>query len=788
MLAYPPANYKGPGIALWRDEQDIRKAQGSGLVQMDAACKESFFGLLMMSNKYTGSEYCMREADCFLSDEGENRPGKFCLIVPVNWKREDAPARFHRNGRIWMEWKGKDLLHLWTRGDEADKQAFVRSVANEIWNAASGLPSPASAGSASACLSQVGDEHSLIETHATTRPYQHSCENKAPIYGREGRMSRRLSATAELMAADAGRIELVPHLVQWAADPSGQRLVALLADFGMGKTAACQLLTQELLKKHAKDPNYPLPIYLDLRAIDRPEEADRARLETLIDQMLHRTGERPPSGEEVIRYARSRDALIVFDGLDEVTNKLTQDQAIRLYRELLSIVPAEMWRSDFTREKGEAPKSRGPRILISCRTHYFKDIATQRSFFSGQGRERISPDEQIKTYYLLSFTREQIETYLNFFFDKEEAALALSLIEETYNLQELAERPVFLEFIRQTIRRIEQEKQAGRVINIARLYDIFIEQSLERDNPKHVLPVREKKRLLAALALDLHRQRRDALSVDALEDWFDEAVQHFPKLRRALEGGGSLPNAERFLQDLRNASFLIRPGSEEFRFGHTSVREYFLANAIHRAICDGAFESLGVPPISPETVSFLLARQGATETGSQEAFLKAFPSLLEEGRPPALRSLGFTIWLASESRLPRPPVMNLSGLDFSRQVFRGTKDRFFPLWRTLWRGTKLRQTEFDHAALEDADFAGADATMSLWLNCQLGGTKWTNALLPGSRWRGSSLDAGALNGSTLQDARAFACCRIRLIGAPQTRRTPILGKSCVPCILGLSDP
>ena len=766
LLKYPPASYKGPAITLWRDEQKTRSAQDSVQDRLDDACKMSFLGLLMMSNKYPGSEYCMREADCFLTEDGERRPGKFCLIVPLNTKLKDAPERFHK--RIWMPIKGHDdLLHLWERGDAVHKRDFVRSVADEIWDAASGMPNPISAGPTAPDKRERGDDYWLIETHAATRSYQHSCENKAPIFVQEGRMSRGLSDAPETASPDAGRIEIVPHLVEWSADLRGQRLVAVLGDFGMGKTVACQLLTQNLLKKHKEDPNYPLPIYLDLRDVDRPEEADHAGLETLIGQMLRRSGECTPSGAEVIRYARSRDALIVFDGLDEVTNKLNQDQAIRLYRELLSIVPAEVWRDDLALKKGEAPKLRGPRIVISCRTHYFKDLAAQRSFFAGQDRERISPDEQIKTYYLMPFTMEQIETYLGFHFDKDETAHALALIQETYNLQELAQRPVFLDFIRQTIGRIEQEKRAGRVINIARLYDIFIEQSLERDNPKHVLSVREKKRLLAALALNLHKKRSDALSVDALEDWFDETVQRFPKLRRALEGGESLSNAERFLQDLRNASFLIRPGSEEFRFGHTSVREYFLANAIHQAICDGAIESLDVPPVSRETISFLLARQAAADADAQRAFLKAFPSLLEEARPPALRSLGFAIWLASETRLPRPAVMDLSGLDFSRQVLRGTKGRLLPLSRTLWRGTKLRQTEFDHVALDDADFISADAAMSKWLTCRLSGAKWNSTLLRGSHWRGDCLDVGALNGSALQDARVFAC----RLGPADWRRT-----------------
>ena len=376
------------------------------------------------------------------------------------------------------------------------------------------------------------------------------------------------------------------------------------------------------------------------------------------------------------------------------------------------------------REKKKEPGKRGPRILVSCRTHYFKDIAAQRSFLIGQEREALSPDEDIKVYYLLPFTEEQIAIFLDFFLSKEEVKRALALIDETYNLQELAARPIFLRFIRETLGRIEEEKRAGRTINIARLYDIFVEQSLERDNPKHVVPTGEKRRLLDNLALEMHRKSRNTFSSEALDDWFDEAAQTLPKLRRALAAPDTIPNVERFLQDLRNASFLVRPGEEGFRFAHTSVREYFLANAIYRAISERQFELLDIPPVSRETIDFLLARHEVAESESKAAFLEAFPSLLQERQPATLRKLAFAVWQASDTRLPRPMIMDLSDLDFSRQVFRGESHNLFPLQRTIWRGAKLRQTEFDRVDLTNAEFGGSIATMSLWVSCQLSGANW----------------------------------------------------------------
>ena len=291
------------------------------------------------------------------------------------------------------------------------------------------------------------------------------------------------------MAAEPAGFEIVPKLADWACSPTGPRLTALLGEFGMGKTVACQLLTQELLSRRRDgDPDAPLPLYFDLRNIDSPGSAGSMRLEALIDDMLRRAGENPPPASEVVAYVRAHPALVVFDGLDEVTNKLTTEQAIRLYRELLGVVPASLWRADAVRRRPAISVSsdpamtpaRGPRILVSCRTHFFRDVAAQRSFFTDMDRAGISADEDIQTFLMLPFSPEQIEAYLKLHLPPDDARRALELIDQTYDLRQLAERPILLRFIRETVGQLETEKLAGREVNVARLYDILVDQTFAR--------------------------------------------------------------------------------------------------------------------------------------------------------------------------------------------------------------------------------------------------------------------------------------------------------------------
>jgi len=157
--------------------------------------------------------------------------------------------------------------------------------------------------------------------------------------------------------------------------------------------------------------------------------------------MLRQVGEAPLDPTEVIRYARANGALVIFDGLDEVTNKLTSAEAQALYRTILRIVPEEDWRRDrdarlakvggpgFARSGAKsnggsasadaagttlkATPRKGPLLLVTCRTHYFADLAGQRGFLLGQDRAGLDADADIETWFMLPFNQQQIESYLD---------------------------------------------------------------------------------------------------------------------------------------------------------------------------------------------------------------------------------------------------------------------------------------------------------------------------------------------------------------------------------------
>ena len=756
-LKHPPEGV--PAIGLWRDTNRLRTSD-QGDPQIDAACRRAFLGLLLLSDKYPHSSACSHEAAFFLDENGKNQPGKRCIVVAVNIARKDAPARFTAGTRIWVtDDKHRHLVAAWSGRDVQQRIDFVRKVAEEIFRAAREyVAEPVS----------VAATVDLVELFAKRWDFEHHPDAIVGPRARVARLGAEIAAAAgSPLSAEPAGFEIVPKLADWACSRIGPRLTALLGEFGMGKTVTCQLLTQELLRRRREgDSDVPLPLYFDLRNIDSPASAGGMRLEELIDNMLRRAGEDPPPAGEVIPYVRNHGALVVFDGLDEVTNKLTTEQAIRLYRELLGIVPASLWRTDAARRRPAISVSsdpatippRGPRILLSCRTHFFRDVAAQRGFFTDMDRAGISAEDDIQTFLMLPFSPEQIEAYLKLYLSPDEARRALELIDQTYDLRQLAERPILLRFIRETIGQLEAEKLAGREINITRLYDILVNQTFARDDPKHVLPVSEKRALLRRLAHTMHRDGLSELSHEALDDWFARAAAELPRLAPVLAGLDGLRQSEIFLQDLRNASLLVRPGDNNFRFAHSSIREYFLADALHRAVCDGSGEAaFEIPQPSRETIGFLLARLNTADERDRRVFLANFPPLIGTGRPESIRRLAFALWRASKGSLPRPPEMDLSGLDFFREIFAGTERQLLPLHNSHWHRSRLLQSEFGNVDLTGADFSGIEGRMSHWLGCRLPGAHFEGADLQGSLWRNLDLPDGLLDNSNMRDATAIGC-------------------------------
>ena len=140
---------------------------------------------------------------------------------------------------------------------------------------------------------------------------------------------------------------------------------------------------------------------------------------------------------------------------------------------------------------------------MTCRTHYFftedqeKDILTRD--YPGLYRNYVTKSRyQITRVYVQEFNDEQIEKYISKN-TKDEASIQeiLNIINDTYNLKELANRPLLLEMIIKTLPGLKDKQE----INAADLYQAYTSDWIERDDWRSQMTPQGKRNFMWELGL-----------------------------------------------------------------------------------------------------------------------------------------------------------------------------------------------------------------------------------------------------------------------------------------------
>jgi hypothetical protein len=315
------------------------------------------------------------------------------------------------------------------------------------------------------------------------------------------------------------RVDVVSFLRDWARNPDGTPLAALLGEYGTGKTITCQELTERLRRDRLGDQ--PEPLYFDLRSV---RNLDRG-VPTLVDiltECIQRgwaSADGPlPSGAEVIAQARKRPTLFIIDGLDEVLVRLDAAQGVTFTHELLKLRPIRIRQGIRAPFAGEHTK-----VLLSCRTHYFRSLREQSRHFLEQDRD-LTKAEDYTALVLLPLTEQQIHDYLGKALPGRDATQVMDMLRAVHDLSDLATRPYTLAKVAAQIPFIERRHAEQRPVHAATIYRQVLRDWLARDQGKHRLRPDHKLTLMARLAAwSWQRGSRRVDSTD-LDDWLDEQL------------------------------------------------------------------------------------------------------------------------------------------------------------------------------------------------------------------------------------------------------------------------
>ena len=422
------------------------------------------------------------------------------------------------------------------------------------------------------------------------------------------------------------------------------------------------------------------------------------------------------SPKEIIKQVRTGQLVILFDGLDEKLAVMSKNDQPLFFAELLRI-------------HGEKAK-----VLFTCRTHLFDSLNSQRQLFRGDKDEKLGRDA-FQSWELLPFNEVQIKAYLKKRFTAPAAAeQAYHNIQTIHNLAEIAGRPLGLAQIVEVLPDIEAAHRDGEAINAARLYDLIINRTLRRDEPKHQLLPRHKRRLMEDLAATLWRQGVRGLSTDGLNDWLEKWLA--ADQARAL----SYTHPRQILEeDLRNSTFVVREDDNEdhgfFRFAHTSLQEYFLARYLCRTLAeyreDPDSQACPPPLPSPETLDFLGQHVATLAPAEREEALAGLSAIHRRYRPQASEIALRYLLQALGAGYPHPggQGMDLGGANLNHWRIGSSEGERLDLTEASFAGAQLLGVRWNHLHLNRASFEGAMANQSTWEDCFLEGANFNQATL-----------------------------------------------------------
>lgn len=584
----------------------------------------------------------------------------------------------------------------------------------------------------------------------------------ARLFGRTGHLPGEFDAVS---ASSGSQVDAVDHLVEWTR--TGQvPLAAVLGEYGTGKTITCQAVMREIqLQRDQGATDLPEPMYFDLRNVSglRQREIVPDLIE-ILDECIQRgwtlgdTGH--PHASELLTRSKSQQVLFIVDGLDEALVHLTSGDGTVFTRELLRLRPPREGeleaRDAIVRESGrrrELDVGPSTKVILSCRTHYFRSVAEQYGQFTGQHRE-VTGTNDFEALLLLPFTEQQILDYLARAVPDRDAGQTFTMLMSLHDLSDLTRRPVTLKLVAQQISFIEQRRASGRPVHAADVYERVVEQWLERDKGKEQLKARDKLTLMARLAAWMWRQNKSVLDLGKIEDWLHEQLDVDLALRRRYGNGRFDPDV--LEEDLRTATFLVRQDdydgarTEGFRFAHTSFQEYFLARYLLDAVENDRCGDWNLLP-SNEVLDFLgqlleghrdratildtLARWCHLDQPRTNLLVLRYALRAREAgyQAPALAGIDLTDgdlerWQISGTA---EDPLDLSGARLGNVNLSNACLDFVDMSEAVLTDARLDRAVLNECVLDGANLAGASLVWAYLHNCQLNAVDLTAADLAG---------------------------------------------------------
>jgi WD40 repeat protein len=520
----------------------------------------------------------------------------------------------------------------------------------------------------------------------------------------------------DLSQPHPSRHALTPAADAWLDQP-GETFLALLGDFGTGKTSFAKRWAALLAAKAKQQPaRMRVPVLIDLREA----RSTTVSLENILTHRFQQLSRRPFNPQALLHLNREGHLVLIFDGFDEMLGYSDPGQFAENLRQLLRAA------------EGRA------KVVLTCRTHYFRDrpealksFTPQPALISTPGATQLWEELQgrgdKRVAYLCDFSPEQIDGFLQRALPPPADWRAFRQeIRDTYNLEDLAERPFLLDLIVKTLPRLRAREGAGQV-TIADLYESYCEQWFDHNDFRLTLVRPQKVALVEYLARLVWESPETRIHYEALADKAREFFRDRPM---------SHVDKEKIDYEVRTALFLNRDPRGYYSFIHRSFLEFFVARTLRAGLAAANADVLDLKRLTREVAFFL-------EFWSEAARIPALcGAILAAPYRPRVseNALLLLYWHACAQRA------SLMG----EQADRGDSAGLAEQIRATWRSWGLDPAAF---CLEGADLSGAQLP-----GVPLNGARLDGADLSSARLRGAHFVGARLPGAKLTFADARAAC------------------------------
>ena len=368
------------------------------------------------------------------------------------------------------------------------------------------------------------------------------------------------------------------YVQEWLDDRDTHKQLAILGEYGMGKSSFCQKLAHDLAASYIQEPGSTrIPIILNLHKFTKILKIKPLVLSFLDEEC----GVRNPRFElfEVMNEAGL--FVLIFDGFDEM--------AVRVDQETLEKNLQEM-------EKLAA--SHKAKVIITSIPKYFPTTKEQEMSLSPAGRLFAKRQIEYEPLHIVPWE----EPHINLFLQKKVPLVEKAKRPWTYyrdrireigDLSDLSRRPILLNMIVKTLPELISK---GRPINRSNLYEAYLEGEIRRqkipNKRKLLLTDAARFSLLRHLSLDFYTGKINNIS-------FGDAMTHMEQLVKSPKA-----QLKAYTQDFLTRSILMRK-YDEYYFSHKSIMEYLVAQALKKEIENDSPSAFGRDRLESPVTAFL---------------------------------------------------------------------------------------------------------------------------------------------------------------------------------------